>query len=402
MHTKIKLIGIGDNISDQYLYTNMMYPGGQALNVAVFAAMQGTQAAFLGVFGSDAPAEHICRTLDELQVDRTHCRTFAGENGAASVTLQQGDRVFLGSNKGGALREHPLQLSAEDIQNELCNKSGLGTREAASGIISVVNSNMIRAIRLISVERGYDVRTFSLMAFGGAGPLHACEVAKEMGISSVIFPPAPGTLCSLGLLMADTRFDLGRSKIMLAEPENLAEVRAVFCALIEEGSHLLKKENISEADRSFHCSIDCRYLRQNYEINIPVDGAMSEATFHKMCEDFHREHNRSYGYSNEQTPIQMVNYRINAIGTIEKPELLPVTPAEGLPLPPLKDTREVFFDGETDYVPTAIYDRSVMLPGHIIIGPAIIEQMDSTCVVPPGWEAAVDSNFNIRANWRGV
>ena len=114
-------------------------------------------------------------------------------------------------------------LAEAAIRDKICANSSLTINEAANGIISVVNSNMVRAIRLISVERGYDVRTFPLMAFGGAGPLHACEVAEEMGISSVIFPSAPGTLCSLGVLMADTRFDLVRSRILEAVPESLEQ-----------------------------------------------------------------------------------------------------------------------------------------------------------------------------------
>ncbi|MCD8011251.1 MAG: PfkB family carbohydrate kinase [Lachnospiraceae bacterium] len=111
----VRFLGIGDNVSDQYVHTNTMYPGGQALNVASFAAMQGADVGFLGAFGSDAPAEHIQSVLCELGVDMTRCRHFPGENGAARVTLEDGDRVFLGSNKGGVLRLHPLQLDEEDL-----------------------------------------------------------------------------------------------------------------------------------------------------------------------------------------------------------------------------------------------------------------------------------------------
>ena len=111
----VRLLGIGDNVSDQYVHKNTMYPGGQALNVAVFSRMQGAQTGFLGAFGSDAPAEHIQQVLRELGVDTSRCRHYAGENGAARVTLQDGDRVFLGSNKGGVLRLQPLRLKGEDL-----------------------------------------------------------------------------------------------------------------------------------------------------------------------------------------------------------------------------------------------------------------------------------------------
>ena len=112
---QVRLLGVGDNVSDQYVHKNMMYPGGQALNVAVFAGMQGARTGFLGAFGSDAPAEHISQVLGELGVDTARCRRWPGENGAARVTLEDGDRVFLGSNKGGVLRLHPLQLEEEDL-----------------------------------------------------------------------------------------------------------------------------------------------------------------------------------------------------------------------------------------------------------------------------------------------
>ena len=111
----VRLLGIGDNVSDQYVHKNTMYPGGQALNVAVFSRMQGAQTGFLGAFGSDAPAEHIQQVLRELGVDTSHCRHYAAENGAARVTLQDGDRLFLGSNKGGVLRLQPLRLKGEDL-----------------------------------------------------------------------------------------------------------------------------------------------------------------------------------------------------------------------------------------------------------------------------------------------
>lgn len=112
----VRVLGVGDNVSDQYVHRNMMYPGGQALNVAAFARMQGAHSGFLGVFGSDAPAVHIQETLRELEMDLSRCRRFPGENGAARVTLKDGDRVFLGSNKGGVLRLHPLKLDAEDLE----------------------------------------------------------------------------------------------------------------------------------------------------------------------------------------------------------------------------------------------------------------------------------------------
>lgn len=301
---------------------------------------------------------------------------------------------------GGSM-DVDFKLAEKAIKENICDHSDLSIEQAAAGIISVVNSNMMRAIRLVSVERGYDVRDFTLMAFGGAGPLHACEVAREMGIQKVLIPPSPGTLCALGLLMADTRFDLSRSHIMLAKKENIGDVQSIFKELLNEGNGLLDKEKIQEENRVFEALIECRYNRQNYEIPISVALPFTEEIMSNMMSRFHEEHERSYGYHNEDMDIQMVNYRLSAIGLIEKPDLAkePVNEMAGAPSP--IEVRQVWFDGETKYLTTGVYSRTDIEPGCMIKGPAIVEQMDSTCVIPPGWEAYTDGYHNIRACYTG-
>lgn len=301
----------------------------------------------------------------------------------------------------GGRMDVDLELAKKALQEHICEKSGLTLKQAAAGVISVVNSNMIRAIRVVSVERGYDAREFTLMAFGGAGPLHACEVAREMGISTVLIPPSPGTLCSLGLLMADTKFDISRSNILIAEPENLPKVQKIFQDLIAEGNAMLDKEHIAPKDRSFHCCVECRYERQNYEISIDVDPSMTQQAMDDMITHFHQEHNRSYGYCNEDMRIQMVNYRVSAVGSIIKPDLKqrPVDP-EAVPPAPI-EIRQVLFEGEQDYMDTAVYQRSDLVPGCTIQGPAILEQMDSTSIIPPRWEATTDGFGNIKVCYKG-
>lgn len=301
----------------------------------------------------------------------------------------------------GGRMEVDLSLAKEALEKHICSRSSLNLQEAAAGVISVVNSNMMRAIRVVSVERGYDVREFTLMAFGGAGPLHACEVARDMGIQSVLIPPSPGTLCSLGLLMADTKFDLSRSNVMIAKEDNLPKVREIFRQLIEEGNAMLDKEKIEPEKRNFTCMIDCRYERQNYEIAIEVDAAMSLENMMQMIAKFHKEHNRSYGYYNEEMRIQMVNYRISAVGEIVKPNLKeePVCPHSQPPEP--MEIRQVLFDGEKQYLSTKVYQRTDIVPGCIIEGPAIIEQMDSTSIIPPNWSAYTDGFHNIKATYQG-
>ncbi len=295
----------------------------------------------------------------------------------------------------GGRMEVDCTLAAEAISEHICKKAGLNLEDAAAGIISVVNSNMIRAIRNVSIERGYDPREFTLMAFGGAGPLHACEIARDIGITSVLIPPSPGTLCSLGLLMADTRFDSIRSNILQASKESISDVAQIFGELIAAGNAMLQKEKIDPKDRSFLCTVECRYAHQNYEIPIEVDPEMDEHALNDMIQKFHEEHRRQYGYINADMGIQMVNYRVSSIGAIEKPDLAEVAVAPDAPLPEPVELRKVRFDGTKDYIPTKVYQRTGLRAGCRIGGPAIIEQMDSTCVIPEGWEAYVDGFYNI-------
>lgn len=300
----------------------------------------------------------------------------------------------------GGRMEVYLDLAHEALDRCICEKSGLSRAQAANGIITVVNSNMVRAVRSVSVEKGYDVREFSLMAFGGAGPLHACEVAKELGIRQVIIPPHPGTLCSLGLLLADTKFDMSRTLILEGKVENLPKFNEQFADMIHQGSEALDREGVTKERRCFEFAVDMRYQRQNFEISIPVPtGEMTEQDLRRAIADFHAEHKRSYGYCNEQAPVQFVSYRASAIGIIDKPEMTeqPLCPAAPAPVP--LETRSVLFQGESDYRPTPVYRRESFIPGQSIAGPCICEQMDTTLVVPESWIIHVDGYGNLKIDY---
>lgn len=303
---------------------------------------------------------------------------------------------------GGRMEVH-LDKAYQALDEEICSKSSLSRDQAANGIITVVNSNMVRAVRSVSVEKGYDVREFSLMAFGGAGPLHACEVAQELGIQEVIIPPHPGTLCSLGLLLADTKFDLSRTRILDAAEENLSLFNDEFEAMVLQGMEALDREKIPQERRLFEFSIDMRYQRQNFEISIPVpSGVMSSGILQQVLADFHAEHRRSYGYCNENAPVQFVSYRVSAIGIIDKPDMHPSALCTDVLLPSPIEMRRVLYQGKTEYQSTPIYVRDDLLPGHSITGPCICEQMDTTLVVPPNWTLQVDGYGNIVIHYSEV
>lgn len=297
----------------------------------------------------------------------------------------------------GGRMEVYLDRAERAIREQLCEPAQLEMQEAANGVISVVNSNMIRAIRLVSVEKGYDVREFSLMAFGGAGPLHACEVAQEMDIRSVLIPPSPGTLCSLGLLMADTRFDFCRTRMMDAVSGNLGAAAEIFHEMEIEGDAMLDKEGIGKDIRTFEWSVDMRYDRQNYEITVPLKSrCFDEAALKEAIEDFHCAHKRAYGYRNDEGKIKLVSFRVSAVGVIEKPSLREYPMDANAPAPAPFTSRRVLFQGETDFIETGIYRREDFVPGTQLHGPAIIEQMDTTIVIPPRWKVKADGFLNLK------
>lgn len=297
----------------------------------------------------------------------------------------------------GGRMDVDIELAKNAIKTKICDKSNLDMKRAANGIITVVNSNMVRAIRSVSVEKGYDVREFSLMAFGGAGPLHACEVAKELGMKEVLIPPHPGTLCSLGLLLADTKFDLSRTKVMNGEADNLDSINEQFDNMVEQGTGLLDKEGVPADRRYFEFAIDMRYQRQNFEISIPVPaGKMTEETLKKALADFHAEHKRSYGYCKEDAIVQFVSYRVSAIGVIDKPDLKASELHPEAPIPTPIEVRQVLFQNSDEYIETPVYLREEFVPGQAIPGPCICEQMDTTLVVPKGWTIHVDGYHNLK------
>ena len=223
------------------------------------------------------------------------------------------------------------------------------------------------------------------------------EVAKELGMKEVLIPPHPGTLCSLGLLLADTKFDLSRTKIMNGEAGNLDDINEQFDNMVEQGTGLLDKEGVPADRRYFEFAVDMRYQRQNFEISIPVPaGKMTEETLKKALADFHAEHKRSYGYCKEDAIVQFVSYRVSAIGVIDKPDLKAAELHPEAPIPEPIEVRQVLFQNSDEYVETPVYLRDKFVPGQSIPGPCICEQMDTTLVVPKGWVIHVDGYHNLK------
>jgi N-methylhydantoinase A len=266
--------------------------------------------------------------------------------------------------------------------------------EAAEGIIAIVNENMAGALRLVSVQRGHDPRDFALVAYGGAGPLHANAVAKLMGSFPLIVPPAPGLLCAIGDLVADFRDEFAQTHIRLIGQASGGEVAGILDDLGARAQEWLAGEGIDETARRISYVADMRYLRQGYEIPVAIDPEeVRAAGLADLEERFNGLHEQLYGFRMPGTASEIVNLRAVGFGAVPEPELRSGTMSGPDASDAVVDEHDVVFDGEK--VRTKIYDRAKLEPGAAIAGPAIVTEFDATTVVLPGHEATVDTNYNI-------
>lgn len=299
---------------------------------------------------------------------------------------------------GGRLKID-AELSKKAVKAKIADPMGIGTEEAALGIVKVVNSNMARAIRVITVEKGHNPSDFTLVAYGGAGPLHAVHLAQEMGIRTVLIPPAPGALCALGLLTADIKKSYVRTAIASYDEITPEQINAIMSSLRDEGSAWLDSEKVPNERRKFHGIAEMRYVGQNYElqVEIPTEN-ITASDIEKMKRDFFVAHEKNYGYYNPNAPVQFVNFRCEATGIVKKPNLAELETTLDDPSKAEIGRRVVHFE-ESGAVDCPVYDRAKFGRAERVNGPCIIEQMDSTTVVPPNTWFSIDKfgNLIIRA-----
>jgi N-methylhydantoinase A len=309
----------------------------------------------------------------------------------ANVVLQTLNPEYL---LGGRMKVR--QDLARQAIVQLAERLGLGVMETAQGIISVVTANMARAIRVISVQRGYDPRDYTLMAFGGAGPLHAARLALELDMKRVLVPRNPGILCAMGLLLTDLRADFAATRLLPAAAGSASEVAAAFDGLAGRAEAWFAHEGIAEADRHLTRTADMRYAGQNYELPVPLpEGPVTEATIATLAEDFAEAHRQRYGFVAEGEPVQLVTLRLEATGRVRKAVLKSYPDAGPDASGAVIGEREVWFPEAGAFVRTPIYSRDALKPGNRFIGPAIVEQMDATTVVLPGMHTHVDPYLNL-------
>ena len=290
-----------------------------------------------------------------------------------------------------------VELAGQAIEERIAGPLGLTKAAAAEGIIQIVNSAMLKGIRVVSVAKGFDPREFCVVAFGGAGPVHASELARELDIPRVLVPIAPGVTSALGLLMADMRHDYVRTVLKLAEESTPADIGERYADMETEALAQMDREGIPRDTVSLLRLADARYLGQGFELEIQVDGGrMGPAQVAGLTERFHDAHKRRYGYESHDNPVEIVNLRVVALANLPRPQLAPAQ-LEGGSSPSAKESREIYFDGKL--VSAAVYDRNGLSPGNVVSGPAVIEQLDSTTVVWPKQQARVDARRNLMLNW---
>jgi N-methylhydantoinase A len=279
---------------------------------------------------------------------------------------------------------------------QLGERLGLSVLDTAQGIVSIVTATMAKAIRVISVQRGYDLRDFALIAFGGAGPIHAARLARDLELPKIIVPPHPGILCAIGLLLTDLRTNYARTRLAPLEEASLPVMSETFAGLEADANVWFEQEGIVADARRLRRSIDMRYAGQNYELDVPFPaGEIDAAVLPRLKDAFEAAHRQLYGYIAPEEPIQLVTFRIEAIGTVEKATIPSFPPTDADVRGARTSSRQVFLPEAGGLTSCPVLAREKLGPGHVIDGPAIVEQMDSTTLLLPGQRATIDPTLNI-------
>ena len=291
---------------------------------------------------------------------------------------------------------------AEALVGELAKKLGIGDGDAALGIIRVVNASMERAIRAISLERGYDPRQFTLVPFGGAGPMHSCELAQELRIPRVLVPPNPGILSALGVAIADIVKDYSRTVMLRGQDVSRERLHQGFAALEAQAFDEMEQEGLNMERLVAQRAMDVRYVGQSYELTIDHPGGRGDLG-RAISATFHKAHRQRFGYADPSEPVEIVNLRLKMVVPVDKPLPGPeasfddnpgdASPGDGSPKAAQVGESEVVFQEGTFAAP--LYLRDNLHKGNRVSGPALVLQMDSTTVIPPGWTAEVDSWKNL-------
>jgi len=279
--------------------------------------------------------------------------------------------------------------ATEQAITSVAKELNLSTVELAEGMLSVINAKMADAIRTITVQQGIDPREFSLVAFGGAGSMHAVWLARELDIKEVVVPWSPGTFSAWGMLQSDIRRDLTENYYHPMGNIDSSSLENVYDQLIANGTALLLEENVDAKDMSFERYADMRYIGQEYFVNIVIE----DLDLEKITESFHAAYQSQYGHSTPGAPIEFVNLRVSAVGAIEKHvHTFKAQSGDkaGSGQNPLKGKRDIIFDGKT--IETDVLERNLMPVGKQFNGPLVVDEHTATTVIPPGYSVSIEEN----------
>ncbi len=318
----------------------------------------------------------------------------AYDRGGTAPTITDAN-IVLGRLDQHSLLDGRLLINAAGaravIQDKVAGPLGIDLEDAAYGILRIAAANMNRAIHAVSTEKGHDIREFALIAYGGAGPLHAADLAREAGINTIIVPREPGTLCARGILLSDITMDFVRSELMLATPDIWREVIAVLRGMHDKAEAWLTRELVPDSERRIETMIDARYDGQNYELAVVVRD-LAKLSVDGFVAEFKDRHKREYGYDIEGRAVEIVNCRVRAVGRIEKAH----SRLEGVGgEDPKTGERNAFFGREIGWRQTPVLRRERLPAGMEIQGPAIVEEMSSTTVIHPSQQVIVDEFGNL-------
>jgi N-methylhydantoinase A/oxoprolinase/acetone carboxylase beta subunit len=270
---------------------------------------------------------------------------------------------------------------------------GLTVEDAAWGVHAIVNTNMELATRVVSIERGRDPRDLTFIAFGGSGPVHGCRLAQALGIPRVILPAAAGVTAAIGLLAAEVRFDVARTWVRRLDALDPARLTTMFEEMAAQATAVVRDAAVAGAV-TLARSVDARYVGQGYELTVPVPpGPLDAAALARIRAVFDEIYAARYGYANPAEPVETVTWKLAAVGGA--PRVALAKAATGARDNGLKGRRSAWFPETGGWTDCAVYDRYALAPGASLAGPAIVEERESTSVLPPGTTAVVDEYANL-------
>ena len=304
----------------------------------------------------------------------------------------------LGTSLAGGVKHLDRDLAEEAIRRVIAGPLGMELEEAAQAIVSVANANMADAVRLVSIRRGYDPRDFALLAFGGAGALHGADVARELGIPTVVVPPSPGVTSAMGCLLVDIQHDLAQMYTGLASAADEEGIEEAFVALESEASARLRHEGVADENAMLQRKISMRYSGQWRSLQVPMGSG--PGALQRAVRTFHEQYEREFSFRQDDAPVEVYQLHLAAVGKTPKPAFRPAEVVRQEPGEPV-ERRPVYFGG-AGWLDTPVYDRDALAAGTAFSGPAIVGQLDSTTVVPPHTRAEIDEWLNIRIHLEEV